>query len=311
MRARILAAAAALLVVGAGAARANMTLYDNKNFGGDSRVITGDYADLSTIGWNDKAGSVTIDSGGWMLFRNKNFEGQSVTLGPGEYPNLEAVGLGVNKLSSIREVAEPGSDTGGQSGGDTGGPAGDTGSTDGGTAPPPTAVSQLAGCPAGQIRGFVPGPVGVGCMPVAQAPRGPISNLSLETCIDAGSNQAGHLVRLRPCAGTRQQAFAVAMKAGVTDAFMFFIYGDKCLSAAGGVANGARLELAVCNGGDGQMWVSAGAHGIALRTPAGTPLCLDAVRAGSGEHNPALGVCAQDAPRQGWRLGASARGGQL
>jgi Beta/Gamma crystallin/Ricin-type beta-trefoil lectin domain len=106
--------AAALLAALLGASsetEADATLYKNRNFGGASRTIAGDTPDLGALGFDNETSSLKIDSGSWILYRDRNFQGRSITLGPGDYPNLEALGFPNDRLSSIRLLPANGATT--------------------------------------------------------------------------------------------------------------------------------------------------------------------------------------------------------
>jgi len=60
---------------------------------------------LDHSGFNDRASSAVIRDGVWQLCENARFRGHCVTLGPGEYPTLRAMGLN-NRVSSAREVRD-------------------------------------------------------------------------------------------------------------------------------------------------------------------------------------------------------------
>jgi len=83
-------------------ASADAILFTDRNFGGESRTITSDTPDLGALGFDDKTSSLIVESGNWTLYRRNDYQGVSVTLGPGRYPNIETVNFPNNKLSSIR-----------------------------------------------------------------------------------------------------------------------------------------------------------------------------------------------------------------
>ena len=86
-----------------GAAR--VVLYERPGFGGRSIVIDRpQMANLDRIGFNDRAASMRVEGGSWMLCTDARFEGECRTFGPGEYPRLP---FEVNrKVSSVRLVGE-------------------------------------------------------------------------------------------------------------------------------------------------------------------------------------------------------------
>jgi len=70
-------------------------LYDETDFQGRYRVLTQDLADFDRIGFEHRAASAIIINSEWDLFQYENFESGddrlAITLGPGEYPDLEQV----------------------------------------------------------------------------------------------------------------------------------------------------------------------------------------------------------------------------
>lgn len=110
---------AAAAVFGAAAVFAQeITLYQNQNFSGPQFSASNSIQNLDYTGFNDRASSVIIRGGSWQLCADAFFRGQCVTLNPGQYPSLAAMGLN-NSVSSIRETGWSG---GGGGGGGGGGP---------------------------------------------------------------------------------------------------------------------------------------------------------------------------------------------
>jgi hypothetical protein len=110
------------MVVAASASAQEITLYQNSNFSGPQFSATSSIQNLDYTGFNDRASSVVIRSGTWQLCADAFFRGQCVTLNPGQYPSLSAMGLN-NTVSSIRETGWQGGGGGGGnwSGGSGGG----------------------------------------------------------------------------------------------------------------------------------------------------------------------------------------------
>lgn len=84
---------------------AEMIVFADSNFRGSSGSFT---QDLSNVGnfWNDKITSVKVISGTWQVFGDTNFNGRSITLSPGEYPNLAISpgGIDNDSISSVKIV---------------------------------------------------------------------------------------------------------------------------------------------------------------------------------------------------------------
>lgn len=92
-----------LLLSAAGAATAQIVLYENDNFNGRTYRAFNSVSNLNDGGFNDRASSVRINGGRWQLCADAYFRGSCVTLGPGEYSSLRAMGMN-DKLSSVREL---------------------------------------------------------------------------------------------------------------------------------------------------------------------------------------------------------------
>jgi hypothetical protein len=80
---------------------AQVTLYGRENFEGRSMTIDRPIGDLERFDFNDRASSVVVQGGSWDLCDDVRFGGRCVTLRPGRYPSLAAMGLD-NQVSSLR-----------------------------------------------------------------------------------------------------------------------------------------------------------------------------------------------------------------
>jgi len=79
-------------------------LYERPGFEGRQFVIEQNVVrDLGNTGFNDRASSLRVEQGYWVFCSDANFEGQCLTFGPGEYPQLPG-GLN-NRISSGRRIA--------------------------------------------------------------------------------------------------------------------------------------------------------------------------------------------------------------
>jgi Beta/Gamma crystallin len=57
---------------------------------------------LAPIGnWDDQTSSIAISGGNATFYRDTNFGGSAVTLGPGLYPSVENVGIPNDSISSV------------------------------------------------------------------------------------------------------------------------------------------------------------------------------------------------------------------
>ncbi len=80
-----------------------VVLYEYRDFGGRSLTIEGNSArDLDRLHFGDRAASMRVQSGNWMLCSRAYFEGQCRTFGPGEYPRLS--GDLDRRVSSARPI---------------------------------------------------------------------------------------------------------------------------------------------------------------------------------------------------------------
>ncbi len=87
----------------AGSALAQVALHEDDNYGGRVFRSSNAVPNLGDTGFNDKASSVVVRNGKWQLCSDANFRGNCVTLDPGEYPPLRAMGLN-DKVSSVQEL---------------------------------------------------------------------------------------------------------------------------------------------------------------------------------------------------------------
>ncbi|GMU73680.1 MAG: beta/gamma crystallin family protein [Burkholderiales bacterium] len=97
-----LAAGLAALSV-AGASSAQIALYENEGFSGRNYSSSHSVSNLADSGFNDRASSAIVRGGRWQICADAYFAGRCTTLGPGEYPSLEAMGLS-NRVSSVRSL---------------------------------------------------------------------------------------------------------------------------------------------------------------------------------------------------------------
>jgi hypothetical protein len=98
---RCLTAACALVV--AGAAFGEATFYEREDFRGRSFTVVDPVANFARYGFNDRASSVAVRSGSYMVCDDAGFRGHCATLPPGDYRSLRSMGLN-NQISSARPV---------------------------------------------------------------------------------------------------------------------------------------------------------------------------------------------------------------
>ena len=82
-------------------AAAQIRLYEHDNFRGRSFTAARAVGDFTRAGFNDRASSVIVRGGRWVLCDNSRFGGNCVRLRPGRYSSLSAMGLN-DRVSSAR-----------------------------------------------------------------------------------------------------------------------------------------------------------------------------------------------------------------
>ena len=94
---------AALAALASSAVAGEITLYQNRDFRGDTLTLRRAAPDLERTGFNDTASSVVVREGVWEVCTDPNFRGNCTQLQPGEYNRLE--GALNDRVASAREVA--------------------------------------------------------------------------------------------------------------------------------------------------------------------------------------------------------------
>jgi hypothetical protein len=98
---RLLAAAAVLATLTHAAFAGELTLFSDSNFRGQRITIDRDAANLGDFNFNDRASSVVVRSGTWLLCEHANFGGRCEEFGPGEYRELPGFN---DAVSSARQI---------------------------------------------------------------------------------------------------------------------------------------------------------------------------------------------------------------
>jgi hypothetical protein len=76
------------------------TLFEDRGFGGRRLEVEGEARDLARERFNDRASSLIVREGRWILCEHANFAGRCQVYGPGRHEQL-----GMNdKVSSLREL---------------------------------------------------------------------------------------------------------------------------------------------------------------------------------------------------------------
>jgi uncharacterized protein YcfJ len=82
---------------------ARITFYDGEHFEGRAFTVDVALEDFSRAGFNDRASSIDVRGGNWVVCEDARFQGRCVILQPGRYPSLVASGLN-NRISSVRRA---------------------------------------------------------------------------------------------------------------------------------------------------------------------------------------------------------------
>jgi hypothetical protein len=98
---RLLAAAAVLATFTHAAFAGELTLFSDSNFRGQRVTVDRDTTNLADFGFNDRASSVVVRSGTWLLCEHANFGGRCAEFGPGEYRELPGFN---DAISSARQI---------------------------------------------------------------------------------------------------------------------------------------------------------------------------------------------------------------
>ena len=80
---------------------ADLTLFANDDYQGRALGVVIDERQLGVLNFDDRASSAVVEKGTWVLCSDEDFGGQCVTLGPGRYTSLQAIGLN-NAITSVR-----------------------------------------------------------------------------------------------------------------------------------------------------------------------------------------------------------------
>jgi hypothetical protein len=83
------------------AGAADLVLFADSEFQGRPLNVVIDLRQLGTLNFNDRASSVVVENDAWVLCTEEDFSGKCVTLEPGSYPSLEALGLD-DTVTSVR-----------------------------------------------------------------------------------------------------------------------------------------------------------------------------------------------------------------
>jgi len=88
-------------LLASGASAADLTLYADDDYQGRALNVVIDERELSVRNFDKRASSVVVEKGAWVLCSGEDYAGQCVTLEPGRYPSLQALGMD-NNITSVR-----------------------------------------------------------------------------------------------------------------------------------------------------------------------------------------------------------------
>lgn len=84
-----------------GATAGDLTLYADDDYQGRALYVVIDERQLGVRNFDDRASSVVIEDGAWTLCSGEDYAGQCVTLEPGRYASLRALGVD-DAITSVR-----------------------------------------------------------------------------------------------------------------------------------------------------------------------------------------------------------------
>ena len=91
----------ASVVIAASAFGADLTLYADDDYQGRALGVVIDERTLGVLNFDKRASSVVVENGAWILCTGEEYTGQCITLEPGRYASLQALGLD-NAVTSVR-----------------------------------------------------------------------------------------------------------------------------------------------------------------------------------------------------------------
>jgi hypothetical protein len=85
---------------------ADLTLYADDDYQGRALGVVIDERTLSVLNFDKRASSVVVENNAWILCTGEEYSGQCITLEPGRYASLQALGLD-NAITSVRRRDAP------------------------------------------------------------------------------------------------------------------------------------------------------------------------------------------------------------
>ena len=93
----------ALLLATQAAYAAQITFYEGEGFRGRAFTTKRPVTNFKADGFNDRASSVVVDSGDWLVCDDSEYRGRCVLLRRGAYDSLRGLGVD-NRISSVRQA---------------------------------------------------------------------------------------------------------------------------------------------------------------------------------------------------------------
>ena len=109
MNRKRIACALTMVLLAPAAGSADLVLYTDGDFQGRPLNVVIDMKQLGSLNFNDRASSVVVEKGAWILCTEEDFSGNCVTLEPGRYSSLKELGL-EDTITSVRrrDATSPG-----------------------------------------------------------------------------------------------------------------------------------------------------------------------------------------------------------
>jgi len=83
------------------AVAADLTLYADDDYQGRALGVVIDEKQLGVLNFDKRASSVVVENGAWVLCTGQDYTGQCITLEPGRYASLQALGIN-DAITSVR-----------------------------------------------------------------------------------------------------------------------------------------------------------------------------------------------------------------
>jgi uncharacterized protein YcfJ len=99
----------ALALTAQAAAAAQITFYEGEGFRGRAFTTNRPVTNFKSYGFNDRASSVVVNSGNWVVCEDARYSGRCVLLRRGAYDSLQRMGVN-NRITSTRKADRRSSD---------------------------------------------------------------------------------------------------------------------------------------------------------------------------------------------------------